>query len=255
MFLYVCAAGSSAGVCLDNWSWLHNRLRAGQLACRLPRLVQKASANETIASPWPSAPADENLLSLLWFSAVVVVAVVAATVVACCGGTRIAAWFDATRAATWALSGFLSAAFLTGSFFILRTIFEAGTIAAIFVALVNALLPLVIRTLTLTFGQSVGRSIGRSVGRSVAVGWSVGRSEGRLVGWLVGRPAVRPVYWLVRSWVVGLDGCGSLVNRSVGRSVSRSGSRSIYLLCAVSWANGWSVGRWVGRCDLSFSRP
>ncbi|CAM9754098.1 unnamed protein product [Scytosiphon promiscuus] len=53
------------------------------------------------------------------------------------------------RSFTWALSGFLSAAFLTGSFFILRAIFEAGLIAALFVALVNALLPLVIRVLTL----------------------------------------------------------------------------------------------------------
>ncbi|CAM9883738.1 unnamed protein product, partial [Ectocarpus fasciculatus] len=54
------------------------------------------------------------------------------------------------RAATFALSGFLSGAFLAGSFFILRAIFEAGFIAAIFVALVNALLPLVIRVLTLS---------------------------------------------------------------------------------------------------------
>ncbi|CBJ28310.1 conserved unknown protein [Ectocarpus siliculosus] len=57
------------------------------------------------------------------------------------------------RAATFALSGFLSGAFLAGSFFILRAIFEAGFIAAIFVALVNALLPLVIRVLTLTIEQ------------------------------------------------------------------------------------------------------
>eukprot|EP00752_Nemacystus_decipiens_P004462 g4075.t1 len=53
------------------------------------------------------------------------------------------------RATTWAISGFLSAAFLTGSFFILREIFNLGFIAAIFVALVNAVLPLVIRILTL----------------------------------------------------------------------------------------------------------
>ncbi|CAM9582421.1 unnamed protein product, partial [Ectocarpus sp. 12 AP-2014] len=57
------------------------------------------------------------------------------------------------RAATFALSGFLSGAFLAGSFFILRAIFEAGFIAAIFVALVNALLPLVIRVLTLAIEQ------------------------------------------------------------------------------------------------------
>ena len=54
---------------------------------------------------------------------------------------------------TWAVSGFLSAAFLAGSFFILREIFNLGFIAAIFVALVNAVLPLVIRILTLSIGQ------------------------------------------------------------------------------------------------------
>ncbi|CAM9490348.1 unnamed protein product [Pylaiella littoralis] len=53
------------------------------------------------------------------------------------------------RMTTWALSGFLSAAFLTGSFFILSAVFTSGLIGAIFVALVNALLPLVIRVLTL----------------------------------------------------------------------------------------------------------
>lgn len=63
------------------------------------------------------------------------------------------------RATTWALSGFLSAAFLTGSFFILRKLSPLGIIAAIFVALVNAVLPLVIRVLTLSIGQSTQRLV------------------------------------------------------------------------------------------------
>lgn len=109
---------------------------------------------------------------------VVVVAAVAAAMCARCGGKNVYCRLDATRAATWALSGFLSAAFLTGSFFVLRVIFEAGTIAAIFVALVNALLPLVIRTLTLTFGQSVGWSVGRSVCWSVVKGFHPSQVNG-----------------------------------------------------------------------------
>ncbi|CAM9629055.1 unnamed protein product [Scytosiphon promiscuus] len=53
------------------------------------------------------------------------------------------------RARTWALSAFLSALFLTGTFFILAAIFESGLLAAIFIAIINAVLPLVIRALTL----------------------------------------------------------------------------------------------------------
>lgn len=51
------------------------------------------------------------------------------------------------------LSGFLSALFLTGTFFILAAIFESGLLAAIFIAIINAVLPLVIRALTLIVGK------------------------------------------------------------------------------------------------------
>eukprot|EP00752_Nemacystus_decipiens_P002303 g2179.t1 len=53
------------------------------------------------------------------------------------------------RARTWALSAFLSGLFLTGTFFILAAIFESGLLAAIFIAIINAVLPLIIRALTL----------------------------------------------------------------------------------------------------------
>lgn len=51
------------------------------------------------------------------------------------------------------MSGLLSGLFLTGTFFILAAIFESGLLAAIFIALINAVLPLVIRALTLVVGE------------------------------------------------------------------------------------------------------
>ena len=54
---------------------------------------------------------------------------------------------------TWAVSGFLSGLFVAGSFAILFVIFGQGWLAAIFIALINAILPAVIMGLTLAIGE------------------------------------------------------------------------------------------------------
>lgn len=62
---------------------------------------------------------------------------------------------------TWMVSGFLSALFVTASFFVLYEIFGQGWLAAIFIALINAILPVVIMGLTLAVGEVLfgGRAV------------------------------------------------------------------------------------------------
>lgn len=52
------------------------------------------------------------------------------------------------------VSGFFSAMFVVAGFFVLREIFGRGWFAAIFIALINAMLPAVIMGLTLSIGEN-----------------------------------------------------------------------------------------------------
>lgn len=52
------------------------------------------------------------------------------------------------------VSGFFSAMFVVAGFFVLKEIFGQGWLAAIFIALINAMLPAVIMGLTLTIGEN-----------------------------------------------------------------------------------------------------
>lgn len=54
---------------------------------------------------------------------------------------------------TWMVSGFFSALFVTAAFFVLFAIFGQGWLAAIFIALINAVLPAVIMGFTLAIGE------------------------------------------------------------------------------------------------------
>lgn len=68
--------------------------------------------------------------------------------VVCCGLHVVS-----HRMTTWVICGFVSALFLSLGFLLLVAVSQKGALAGVLIALVNAVLPLVIRVLTLGIGE------------------------------------------------------------------------------------------------------